>query len=604
MNNTEVTAEIIDNVIIEAEIPGYANKGLSAYQVWLEEGNTGTEQDFIDSLKGEQGEQGIQGIQGEQGIQGIAGTNGTNGEDGISFIWQGTYSSETTYSINDAVSYNGSSYICKLESTGNLPTNTTYWDLMAQKGTDGEGAGDMLKATYDPTNKNADAFSMDNMSETSTKKVFTSTERTKLSNIAENANNYSLPTATNSVLGGVKVGSRLTMTDGVLSADAQSTDISGKEDKTNKKTTLADNSDTYYPTQKAVKTAVDGKIGNVVEDTTPQLGGDLDCNNKNITGLDSISTSDTQSQELNINAPSLFIGDTAHTDNVTLRLQNGSNYGGIRYNAGEEQLELYNGSNNLILPNKSGSVMTDDGWINPNETWTYVSVDDPTGVIKIQANVTTKYSLGMRIKMTNGGNTIYGIITKIGTYGGDLAGYTYITFLHEINPTNSQALYLMANSAITNNYYSGIKIPFGFPACKDKWTIYSSYAISSTQATPTNSTWYNLGSRNIVVPIGCYDLSYNADCWATQVTAGRIDIGACLSTTNNGCSDTELKARNIMSDMKLNGANFSRTKTITLTSKTTYYLNFYVENATSPTNLGSDGNAGSKIVLKAVCSYL
>lgn len=27
----------------------------------------------------------------------------------------------------------------------------------------------------------------------------------------------------------------------------------------NKKTTLADNSDTYYPTQKAVKTAVDAK---------------------------------------------------------------------------------------------------------------------------------------------------------------------------------------------------------------------------------------------------------------------------------------------------------------------------------------------------------
>ena len=31
------------------------------------------------------------------------------------------------------------------------------------------------------------------------------------------------------------------------------------EDKSNKKTTLSDNSDTYYPTQKAVKTAVDAK---------------------------------------------------------------------------------------------------------------------------------------------------------------------------------------------------------------------------------------------------------------------------------------------------------------------------------------------------------
>ena len=37
-------------------------------------------------------------------------------------------------------------------------------------------------------------------------------------------------------------------------------DISGKEDASNKKTDLTDNSDTFYPSQKAVKTAVDAKI--------------------------------------------------------------------------------------------------------------------------------------------------------------------------------------------------------------------------------------------------------------------------------------------------------------------------------------------------------
>jgi hypothetical protein len=41
---------------------------------------------------------------------------------------------------------------------------------------------------------------------------------------------YSLPTATNEVLGGVKIGDRLTITEGVLSADVQTTDISGKQD--------------------------------------------------------------------------------------------------------------------------------------------------------------------------------------------------------------------------------------------------------------------------------------------------------------------------------------------------------------------------------------
>lgn len=41
--------------------------GISAYQVWLNEGNEGTEQDFLYSLVGAQGIQGIQGIQGVAG---------------------------------------------------------------------------------------------------------------------------------------------------------------------------------------------------------------------------------------------------------------------------------------------------------------------------------------------------------------------------------------------------------------------------------------------------------------------------------------------------------------------------------------------------------
>jgi hypothetical protein len=36
--------------------------GKSAYEIWLEEGNTGTEQDFLDSLVGEDGAQGAPGV--------------------------------------------------------------------------------------------------------------------------------------------------------------------------------------------------------------------------------------------------------------------------------------------------------------------------------------------------------------------------------------------------------------------------------------------------------------------------------------------------------------------------------------------------------------
>ena len=55
----------------------------------------------------------------------------------IKFNWKGAYAGGTAYVVDDVVSYSGSSYICKLASTGNLPTDGTYWDQMSSAGTDG-----------------------------------------------------------------------------------------------------------------------------------------------------------------------------------------------------------------------------------------------------------------------------------------------------------------------------------------------------------------------------------------------------------------------------------------------------------------------------------
>jgi hypothetical protein len=78
---------------------------------------------------------------GATGSTGSTGATGAQGPEGLK--WLGAYAGGTTYAIDDAVSYNGSSYICKLASTGNLPTNTTYWDTLAEKGASGSGAGDV-----------------------------------------------------------------------------------------------------------------------------------------------------------------------------------------------------------------------------------------------------------------------------------------------------------------------------------------------------------------------------------------------------------------------------------------------------------------------------
>lgn len=50
--------------------------GESAYQIWLDEGNVGTEQDFLDSLKGEKGEDGENGTDGHDGVDGQDGQDG------------------------------------------------------------------------------------------------------------------------------------------------------------------------------------------------------------------------------------------------------------------------------------------------------------------------------------------------------------------------------------------------------------------------------------------------------------------------------------------------------------------------------------------------
>ena len=55
----------------------------------------------------------------------------------IKFNWKGAYAGGTAYVADDVVSYLGSSYVCILASTGNVPTNGTYWNQMSSAGTNG-----------------------------------------------------------------------------------------------------------------------------------------------------------------------------------------------------------------------------------------------------------------------------------------------------------------------------------------------------------------------------------------------------------------------------------------------------------------------------------
>jgi hypothetical protein len=52
----------------------------------------------------------------------------------LRFYWADTYVSSTEYELNDVVKYGGNAYVYtnSLATTGNLPTNTTYWKTMVE----------------------------------------------------------------------------------------------------------------------------------------------------------------------------------------------------------------------------------------------------------------------------------------------------------------------------------------------------------------------------------------------------------------------------------------------------------------------------------------
>ncbi len=56
--------------------------GKSAYDIWLELGNEGSKEDFINSLKGSDGIDGTNGVDGKDGLNGVDGKQGPKGDPG------------------------------------------------------------------------------------------------------------------------------------------------------------------------------------------------------------------------------------------------------------------------------------------------------------------------------------------------------------------------------------------------------------------------------------------------------------------------------------------------------------------------------------------
>lgn len=195
-----------------------------------------------------------------------------------------------------------------------LPSGGTTGQVLAKaSGDDGdvewitaEGTGDMLASMYDPEGVEGDAFDMDNMADGETKVAMLATERSKLSGIAAGATQNSAD-ATLLARGNHTGEQAISTITGLQSAlDGKATSAQGEladsavqpgdlgDLATKNAVAISDitatgtaDGTTYLRGDGvwATPTGEGGGIANVVEDTTPQLGGDLDLNGNNILGM-------------------------------------------------------------------------------------------------------------------------------------------------------------------------------------------------------------------------------------------------------------------------------------------------------------------------------
>ena len=88
----------------------------------------------------------------------VSAENARKSAEAARSVWE-EYNSTKAYIPGNKVVYQGSSYLCVASCTGvTPPDDESKWMLIARKGEDGKGAGDMLASIYDPNGKSQDVF--------------------------------------------------------------------------------------------------------------------------------------------------------------------------------------------------------------------------------------------------------------------------------------------------------------------------------------------------------------------------------------------------------------------------------------------------------------
>lgn len=126
-----------------------------------------------------------------------------------------------------------------------------------------------------------------------------------------------------------------------------------------------------------------------------------------------------------------------------------------------------------------------DGWVDPSETWTYASATTFT----VPGDQTSKYTVGLKIKLTQ-----------------TTVKYFYVLKSEYSDPNTTVTIsggvdYTLANAAISDNYYSRVQSPSGFPDWFEYTPTFSSAGTSASLGNGTLSGIFRMDGKLVTACI-------------------------------------------------------------------------------------------------------